>query len=151
MNKLPTKTRQGELVTQMILETFRLNGLMLTAGDRLTKDLNLSSALWQVMGSIREEPLHLAQIARNMGLTRQSVRRSAQVLEQRGFAYFTENPNHKRAKLLALTDKGRQILSQVGMIYTRWSNELSQGLNTDDLSCAVEVMKAIGEKLLKRA
>ncbi len=64
----------------MILETFRFNGRLLAAGDRLTKELDLSSALWQVLGAIDEAPLPVAQIARNMGLTRQSVRRMANVL-----------------------------------------------------------------------
>jgi hypothetical protein len=30
----------------------RFNGRLLTAGDKLTKELGLSSALWQVLGAI---------------------------------------------------------------------------------------------------
>lgn len=84
-------------VIQMILETFQFNGRLLAAGDKLTKELGLSSALWQVIGAIGADPLPLAQIARNMGLTRQSVRRTTNVLRERGFVEFHENPNHKNA------------------------------------------------------
>jgi DNA-binding MarR family transcriptional regulator len=83
--------------TQLILETFRFNGRLLAAGDRLTKKLGLSSSLLQALGAIDEVPLPVAQIARNMGLTRQSVRRTANVLKDKGFVEFQENPNHQRA------------------------------------------------------
>ncbi len=151
MKRKLAKTREGECITQLILETFRLNGLLHVVGDGLTRDLGLTSALWQVMGAIGDEPLHLAQIARNMGLTRQSVRRSARVLEQRGFACFLENPNHKRARLLGLTGKGREILSRVNDIQTHWSNGLADGLNSDELSRAVQLMQTISERLNQQA
>ncbi len=141
------RTPWGELFTQLILATFRFNGQLLTAGDRLTKPLGLSSALWQVLGAIDEGPLHMAQIARNMGLTRQSVRRTTYVLEKRGSVYFIENPNHKRAKLVALTEKGRQILDQVTKIQVEWSNSIARGVSTNDLSNAVHVLRELGEKL----
>ncbi|MDH3233798.1 MAG: MarR family transcriptional regulator, partial [Alphaproteobacteria bacterium] len=41
-----------EAVTALILETFRLNGRLLAAGDRLVGDLGLTSARWQVLGAI---------------------------------------------------------------------------------------------------
>ncbi len=47
----------AESFTQLILETFRLNGRLIAAGDRLTKELGLSSALWQVLGAIDEAKL----------------------------------------------------------------------------------------------
>jgi hypothetical protein len=39
-------------ITDLILETFRLNGELLTAGDRLVADLSLTSARWQVLGAV---------------------------------------------------------------------------------------------------
>src|SRR5437867_1990266 len=84
-------TPAGEAVTDLILETFRLNGQLLSSGDQLTRDLSLSSARWQVMGTvgIANTPLPVAQIARNMGLTRQSVQRIADVLAEEGLVELT--------------------------------------------------------------
>ncbi|MBW1849606.1 MAG: MarR family transcriptional regulator [Deltaproteobacteria bacterium] len=107
------RTPFAEVFTQLILETFRFNGRLLAAGDGLTKDLGLSSSLWQVLGAIDEVPLPVAQIARNMGLTRQSVRRTVNVLKDKGFVEFQENPNHQRAKLVVLTKQGHNVLDQV--------------------------------------
>ena len=68
------------------------------------------------MKSQDEVPLPVAQIARNMGLTRQSVRRTANVLKDKGFVEFQENLNHQRAKLVVLTKQGRNVLDQVSKI-----------------------------------
>ena len=123
------RTPAADAFTNLIVETFRFNGLLLGAGDRMTNPLDLTSALWQVLGAIDENPLPFAQIARDMGLTRQSVRRSANVLKDRGFVEFRDNPNHKRAKLVALTEQGRRVLDQVTAIQIQWSNRLTEGLN----------------------
>ena len=128
----------------MIIETFRFNGLLLAAGDGLTKELGLSSALWQVLGAVDEAPLPLAQIARNMGLTRQSVRRTANVLKDRGFIRFEENPNHKRAKLVVLTPEGRSVLDRVTRIQIEWSNRIAKDLEPKEIQQALKVMQALG-------
>jgi len=68
-----SRTKAGNAFTELILETFRFNGRLLAAGDRLTRPFKLSSARWQVLGAIEQKPLPVAQIAHNMGLARQSV------------------------------------------------------------------------------
>src|SRR5215210_6586367 len=62
-------------ITELILETFRLNGRLLAAGDALVRDLGLTSARWQVLGAVAMSPVPLpvSHIARNMGLSRQGV------------------------------------------------------------------------------
>lgn len=131
----------------MILETFRFNGRLLAAGDRLTKELDLSSALWQVLGAIDEAPLPVAQIARNMGLTRQSVRRTANVLREKGFVEFQENPNHRRAKLVVLTKQGRNVLDQATKIQIDWSNRIVQDLSASELNAAMQIIRTLSERL----
>ena len=72
-------------LTDLIVETFRLNGRLLAAGDGLVADLGLTSARWQVLGAIAASPVPLpvASIARNMGLSRQGVQRLARSEERR--------------------------------------------------------------------
>ena len=142
-----SRTSYAEAFTQLILETFRFNGRLLAAGDRLTKEMGLSSALWQVLGAIDEAPLPVAQIARNMGLTRQSVRRTANVLKDKGFVEFQENPNHQRAKLVVLTKQGRKVLDQVTKIQIDWSNRVSKGLSAAKLKAVIQTMRTLSERL----
>ncbi|MEM9575345.1 MAG: MarR family transcriptional regulator, partial [Pseudomonadota bacterium] len=42
----------GAVMTDLVLETFRLNGRLLASGDKLVEPLGLSSARWQVLGAI---------------------------------------------------------------------------------------------------
>ena len=140
-------TPQGTVLTGLILETFRLNGLLLAAGDRLTSDLGLSSARWQVMGAIDEAPLPVAQIARNMGLTRQAVQRVANVLADEGLVEFTENPDHRRAKLARLTAGGRAVLEEISGRQIEWSNRLAEGLDAEEIEEALRVMRTLRPRL----
>ncbi len=142
-----SRTPSAEAFTQLILETFRFNGRLLVAGDRLTKEMGLTSALWQVLGAINETPLPMAQIARNMGLTRQSVRRTANVLKDKGFVEFQENPNHQRAKLVVLSKKGRNVLDQVTKLQIDWANSVSKGLGDNKLKTVIQTMRTIGDRL----
>ena len=142
-----TRTPSAEVFTQLILETFQFNGRLLAAGDRLTKELGLTSALWQVLGAIDKGPLPMAQIARNMGLTRQSVRRTANVLRDKGFVKFQENPDHRRAKLVMLTQHGREVLDQVTKLQIDWSNSISKGFDSTKLEAVLQTMKKISHRL----
>jgi DNA-binding MarR family transcriptional regulator len=141
------RTSAGQAFTNLVVETFRFNGRLLAAGDRLTKEFGMTSALWQVLGAIDEQPLTLAQIGRNMGLTRQSVRRSAILLEKKGFITFEENPDHKRAKLVVLTEEGRSVLDRVMDAQITWSNTIADGLDAEDLQAAVRIMMELDRRL----
>ena len=147
MKEEKTYTPAGQAFTELILATFRFNGQLLAAGDRLTQELGLSSALWQVLGAIGDGPLSMAQIARNMGLTRQSVRRTVGVLKERGFVEFQENPDHQRAKLIALTGQGRTVLDKAAKINIEWSNRITRGLNVSELKTAIKIMRTLGDLL----
>ena len=100
--------RIRDAVTDLVLEVFRLNGELIAMGDAMVAEIGLTSARWQVLGAIAlsNTPLPIAQIARNMGLTRQAVQRVANELEAEGFVRFAPNPHHQRAKYVLLTRKG---------------------------------------------
>ncbi len=144
---MTSHTAEGAGLTDLILETFRLNGRLLAAGDRLTSGLGLSSARWQVMGAIEGEPLPVAQIARNMGLTRQAVQRVANVLADEGLVEFAENPNHRRAKLVRLTTEGKAALEEISRRQVEWSNQLAAGLAAEVIEEAITVMRTLRQRL----
>src|SRR5258708_36722777 len=97
-----------DALTELILETFRLNGRLVAAGDALVADLGLTSARWQVLGAIALSPVPLpvAHIARNMGLTRQAVQRLANEMARDGLVRFGANPHHRRAPPGGLSPAG---------------------------------------------
>jgi DNA-binding MarR family transcriptional regulator len=128
-------------MTELVLEIFRVNGLLLAAGDRLTRGLGLTSARWQILGALANGPLTAAQIARNMGLKRQSVQRLVDVLSEEGMVAFEANPHHLRAKLIRLTDAGERKYEQISEIQARWANSVSRGLDPKKLDVAVALLR----------
>jgi DNA-binding MarR family transcriptional regulator len=111
----------------LAVEVFRVNGLLLAAGDALTRDLGLSSARWQVLGALElaGRPLSVSQIARNMGLVRQSVQRVADELARDGFVSYAPNPDHRRAKLVIPTRKGREAFAAAMRRQGRWARRIA--------------------------
>jgi DNA-binding MarR family transcriptional regulator len=140
-------TPTGLAFSEVVIETFRLNGLALAAGDRLTAPLGLTSARWQVMGAIGESPAPIAHVARLMGLTRQSVRETADALVRDGFVTYLENPHHRTAKLLALTDEGRRVLRRVEARHVGWANRIGRRLELRALGAALGELRRVREAL----
>jgi DNA-binding MarR family transcriptional regulator len=140
MNRL---TRRGELFTEIVLEVFRLNRLLLDAGDELTAPVGLTSARWQVLGIVEHGPAPVAQIARAMGLTRQSVQETANGLEAEGFIEFAPNPRHRRARLLVMTPKGYAAMEVVARRHASWANELGDRHQAAPLEPVVSALSEI--------
>jgi len=142
-----SQTHSADAFTRLILEIFRFNGQLITSGDGLTKPFGLTSALWQVIGAVGDAPLSVAQIARNMGLSRQSVQRSARVLKEKGFVRFEDNPDHQRAKFVVLTKQGSRVLKQVEISQIKWSNRVTRNLDVTELENAIQTLKTLDDRL----
>ena len=142
------RTQQGEALTALILETFRLNGALLSSGNQLTRPMGMTSARWQVMGAIDESghPLTVAQIARRMGLARQGVQRIVNELEKKGLVSFETNLDHKRSPLVQISDRGDAVMAEIGEAQATWVNALADGLGEQRIRDALELLEAVRER-----
>ena len=134
------RTPAADALTELFLEVFRVNGDLLGAGDRLIRDLGQTSARWQVLGALRNGPQPVAGIAREMGLARQSVQRTADLLESQGLVEYGENPAHRRAKLVRLTPFGQETLAEISRRQVEWANRLARGLPVTE----AQIREAVG-------
>lgn len=137
----------GSALTALVLEVFRLNGRLLAAGDRLTRPVRQSSARWQVLGAIHQAPLTVSQIARAMGLTRQSVQRTADRLNAERLVSYADNPAHRRARLVRLTAEGRSVLDWIAERQVAWVNRLAVGISETDLTEGRKLLRVVRERL----
>ena len=144
----PSRTPAGAALTDLVLDLFRLNNRMLTAGDRLVAGLRLTSARWQVLGSILavDRPQPVAWLARDMGANRQNVQRIVNDLAREGLVAFQTNPHHRRAQWIVLTEKGRQVFDAAMGLQAPWINGLSEGLAPEDLATTHRVILALRRK-----
>lgn len=143
------RTPSGEAVTELILSTFRANGLLLGAGDLLSADEGLTSARWQVLGAValQERPLTVPQIARRMGLTRQSVHATVQRLVREGLLELAPNQDHRRSALVGLTRQGLARYQAIDARQVTWVNGLSRGIARSDIDTAMRVLEELSRRL----
>lgn len=136
-------------VSQLILEVFRLNGRLLAAGDALVAPLGLTSARWQVMGAIAlaAEPGTVARLARSMGMSRQGVQRVVNELAAEGLVQFTDNPNHRRAKLVRFTAEGQARFAAAQRLQRPWVDALAEAVEPDKVAAANTVLATLSRKL----
>jgi DNA-binding MarR family transcriptional regulator len=134
-------TPAEEAFTRLVLLVFRLNGLLLEAGDRMAAPAGQTSARWQVMGVIDHGPMTVSQIARAMGLRRQSVQRTADLLVADGVAEFLANPADKRAKLLTLTTRGRRALRAIERAQFEWARNHGEAIGRKRLERAADALE----------
>jgi DNA-binding MarR family transcriptional regulator len=143
------RTAAGAALTDLILDLFRLSGRMLVAGDRLVAGLGLTSARWQILGTIvaadRAQPV--AWLARDMGAARQNVQRIVNDLVKEGLVALATNPHHRRAPLVVLTDKGRSTFEAAMGLQAPWVNKLSAGLQAEDIETTRSVMTVLRRRL----
>jgi DNA-binding MarR family transcriptional regulator len=137
----------------LVIEVFRLNGDQLAVGNALGADLGLNSARWQVLGaiSLSPVPLPVAHIARNMGLPRQAVQYSVDEMREDGLVRLEPNPHHKRAMLVAMTEKGEAAYRAASERHGRWAETLMADLPPERIEAASELLRDIQRRIASSA
>jgi DNA-binding MarR family transcriptional regulator len=144
------RTPAGDAFSGLVVRLFRLNGLVAAEGETLARPAGQTSARWQVMAMVEESPLTVAQIARTLGLARQSVQRVADALEAVGLFSYEDNPRHRRARLVTLTEKGRATLATIQAEQRPWANVLGAAVGERDLRRATDVLDRVLEVMTAR-
>jgi DNA-binding MarR family transcriptional regulator len=142
-------TAAGEAFSELVVQIFRLNGLLLAAGDALAEPAGQTSARWRILAAIENKSMTVVQIANAWGLARQSVQRVADILVQEGFAVYMQNPRHRRSQLLTLTPEGRTALQRIQAAQQTWANSLGDMIGETDLRQANTILSRVLEVVAK--
>jgi DNA-binding MarR family transcriptional regulator len=136
-----------DLLSGVALTTFRLNGQFLALAEELARPVGLTAAWWQVLGAVLPGPRSVAQIARDMGITRQSVQRIADLLVDKGFAVYRDNPAHRRAKLVDVTDSGLEAVRRIGPAHANAAAKLASELGEERFREALAAVRDLSAAL----
>jgi DNA-binding MarR family transcriptional regulator len=139
----PSRTPAGDALTDLIGQVVQLIRRFSVAGEALAKPAGQTLARWLLLESIDTAPATVAQIARAMHFARQSVQRLADVLVRDGFAVYQDNPAHRRAKLLAITPRGRSALRTIQAAQAAWSDRMGAELGEAELRRASAVLERV--------
>ena len=138
-----------QILTNIMLMVFRLNGRLLEKGDDLVETLGINSARWQILGPVflAGNPLTTPQIAEAMGISRQGAQKQLNKMVVEGFFEAQANPRHERSPLYKLTTKGQQTIEEAMKRQAGWATHLTQRLVHDDLTCALNLLNQLYQRL----
>lgn len=140
-----SRTPAGDALTELVLPVFEVNGEFLAAAEDISRPAGLTPAWWQVLGATLDEALPVAEIARRvgLGLARQSVQRVADRLVEKGWAEYVDNPQHKRARLVRPTPKGKTALTRLRGAQHAWADAVGEQVGEAELAQVRDVLLRI--------
>ncbi len=136
----------------LILSLFRLNGLLIAEGDRMTSELGLTSARWRVVGAVALSSggLTVPGIARVLGQSRQAVQRIADAMVEDGLLLYLPNPKHKKSMLVHLTDAGKRCYRLLREQQDPWALEATEEISIEDLETSLFVIRRLIKQFDKK-
>jgi DNA-binding MarR family transcriptional regulator len=102
-----------------------------------------------VLGALdaARRPLTVPQIARQMGLTRQSVHATVKRLIADGLVELEPNADHRRSQLVRMTELGERRYAAIDGLQIKWVNQLAQGIDRSDLETTRRVLDELCARL----
>jgi len=137
----------GDAFQDVLLALFRLHGQVLHAADVMSADAGLSGARWQVMKVVARRPMTVSQVARRLGLQRQSVQRTADGLREQGLAEVLPNVDHARAGLIGLSATGRRTLESLQRRQQAWLDRCLRGATRADMDALASSLADLAERV----
>lgn len=138
---------KADQLTQVILNVFRLNGVLTEWGDRFVLPAGLTSTRWRMLGAVvlAQRPVTAPHIALTMGVTRQGAQKQLNLLVESGLMKTQANPMHKRSPLYALTAQGQSVYDTVNVRWQHQATEMAAAFGTAELETAFHVLKKLSD------
>lgn len=122
-------------IDRLIGEIFRVYGAIAAAGDVVARPFGLSSARWQIMGAIEATGgATVSALARQVGVTRQSVQRIVTEMAAEGYFDLVENPGDRRARIVTMTEKGWRAYDAITVAWKPMAERMDQRFGPDTLA-----------------
>lgn len=118
------------------------------AVDDALRGTGLSVPLRAVLELLLERgPRTVPQVARDFAVTRQSVQALVDVGVDQGLVALSDNPQHRRSRLVTLTEHGRQVFADVHRRELANLDRVTADLDPADLAHCARVLAVLTERL----
>jgi DNA-binding MarR family transcriptional regulator len=118
---------------------------------RYAKSTGLSMPQFSILMQLHHRgPCGMSGISEGYDITPAATSQLVDKLVQGGLIQRVEDPNDRRAKLLSLTDKGRELVLNGIQERYRWVEELAEKLTADEraqVSEALNIMTRVAQDL----
>jgi DNA-binding MarR family transcriptional regulator len=124
---------RAEETERLVEDVLECAGALRRYGDALTRPLGQTEVRWAVMSVLSGGARTVPQVARRLGVTRQSVQRVANLLAAEGLIESVANPDNARSPVFRLSKHGEDILAAITREADPWHRRVGEELSLEDL------------------
>ena len=128
---------------QILAEARAIAELERKRKERIAKRAGQGRASWQVLSVAQRSAGTVPQLARRLGLSRQSVQRVVDRLAESGLARFEPNPDHERSPRIRLTEAGESTLQSLERAASAAEPDLHDELEEEEVETTLQVLRAL--------
>jgi len=134
-----------EAIRRVLDASHELVEQMAQLREQMAHRAGATRATWRVLAVAARQGSTVPQLARRLGVKRQSVQRIADQLVESGRARYVTNPDHRRSPLLKLTVPGEAALKVLERELTDWESDLGaeHELELEELETALYVLRVV--------
>ena len=126
----------------------RINGAFLEVAEKIcSNDELITVPIWRVIAVIRINPMTVPEVAKYLGIKRQSVQSTVNQMKKRGLINLRKNPNHKTSPLVILTKKGNEKVDDIFKYQKKLTEVFIKGtdITMKDVVSSREFLRALRE------
>ena len=126
-----TKPTQFSKTLRAWMDTFMHRSMR--GWSHFAKSTGLSMPQFSILMQLHHKgPCGLSEISERFDITAAAASQLVDKLVQAGYLARTEDPTDRRAKLLTLSDKGKELINQGTEERHRWMDDLAATLSVED-------------------
>jgi DNA-binding MarR family transcriptional regulator len=145
-------TDHGELAYDVLRSVHPLNMFSARAVSRALSDKDVTMAMRAVMEiAFDNGPRTVPQIARTLGVARQSVQRLVDEAVALGYLATIDNPEHRRSRLVELTERGREAFEALHAVELTNLRAMTDDLDPNDLQITARTLATLAERIRRFA
>ena len=139
-----TKPTQFSQTLRAWMDTFMHRSMR--GWSHFAKSTGLSMSQFSILMQLHHKgPCGLSEIGERFDISAAAASQLVDKLVQAGYLARTEDPSDRRAKLLALSDKGKELINQGTEERHRWMDDLTSKLSTEEQAKVVEALNILTE------
>src|ERR1700691_3103246 len=135
------------LVPIIVADIYEIAGRFRDHGEAIARTVGQTQARWQVLSAASGRPHTVPQIGRVLGVTRQNVRRIADLLVEEGAAEYRDNPDHRGSPHVILTRRGRAALEPITKAPAAYHARLARKLSPADVATLARALRRLADVL----
>ena len=143
MSKANDTDLRAQEAARLVADVLECAGALRRYGDALTRPLGQTEVRWAVLSVLSGGARTVPQVARRLGVTRQSVQRVANLLVAEGLIESALNPDNARSPLFGLSKRGEEVLAAITRVADPWHRRVGEELSLEDLRRARAVLAVL--------